>query len=204
MTTEEDGNSLDGTPPEQFVPELERAGAAVIGVNCSVGPAPMLETIERIAARLAHAARRRSPTPASPRDIEGRNIYLSSPEYLASYARRFVQRGVRLVGGCCGTTPEHIRQIRLAVRGLAPSARASRRGRSSRRPPRRRRMAPVPRAEKSRLAARCPRSRQVVLVELEPPQGARCGAAIADCARRFAAHGVDAVSSATGCAAARA
>src|SRR5580765_8067950 len=115
MTTEEDGNTLDGTPPERFVPELNREGVAVIGVNCSVGPAPMLETIER----MGRATDRRlsaQPNAGKPRDIEGRNIYLSSPEYMASYARRFVQRGVRLVGGCCGTTPEHIRQIKTAIK----------------------------------------------------------------------------------------
>src|ERR671914_42107 len=120
MTIEEDGNSLDGTPPEQFAPELERRGADVVGVNCSIGPAPMLETIER----LAQATRARlsaQPNAGKPRDIEGRNIYLSSPEYMASYARRFMSQGVRLVGGCCGTTPEHIRQIKLAVKALAPS-----------------------------------------------------------------------------------
>src|SRR5438128_6038311 len=120
MTTEEDGSTLDGTPPERFAPELERRGATLIGVNCSVGPAPMLETIERMAAvtKLRLAAQ---PNAGKPRDVEGRNIYLCSPEYMASYARRFVQHRVRIVGGCCGTTPEHIRQIKTAVRGLAPA-----------------------------------------------------------------------------------
>ncbi|MGH9345681.1 MAG: homocysteine S-methyltransferase family protein, partial [Vicinamibacterales bacterium] len=121
MTMEDDGNSLDGAPPEQFAPELERRGADLIGVNCSIGPAPMLETVDR----LAQATRARlsaQPNAGKPRDIEGRNIYLSSPEYMASYARRFVARGVRLVGGCCGTTPEHIRQIKVAVKALAPAA----------------------------------------------------------------------------------
>src|SRR5437867_7971212 len=118
MTTEEDGNTLDGTPPERFAPELERRGATLIGVNCSVGPAPMLETIERMAAatRLRLAAQ---PNAGKPRDVEGRNIYLCSPEYMASYARRFILHNVRVVGGCCGTTPEHIRQIKAAVRVAA-------------------------------------------------------------------------------------
>ena len=121
MTTEEDGNTLDGTPPERFAPELERRGATILGVNCAVGPAPMLETIERMEAvtRLRLSAQ---PNAGKPREVEGRNIYLCSPEYMASYARRFVQRNVRVVGGCCGTTPEHIRQIKAAVRGVAPGA----------------------------------------------------------------------------------
>src|SRR5258706_13533991 len=123
MTTEEDGNTLDGTPPERFAPELERRGATMLGVNCAVGPAPMLETIERMAAvtKLKLSAQ---PNAGRPRDVEGRNIYLCSPEYMASYARRFVTHNVRLVGGCCGTTPEHIRQIKSAIRGIAASAAA--------------------------------------------------------------------------------
>jgi homocysteine S-methyltransferase len=100
MTIEDDGNTLDGTPPEQFAPQLEKYGADVIGVNCSIGPAHMLETVERIAS-ITRARLSAQPNAGRPRDIEGRNIYLSSPEYMASYARRFVLQGVRLVGGCC-------------------------------------------------------------------------------------------------------
>src|SRR5919198_550238 len=119
MTTEEDGNTLDGTPPEKFAPELERRGATLIGVNCAVGPAPMLDTIERMAA-VTELKLTAQPNAGKPRDVEGRNIYLCSPEYMASYARRFVQHRVRIVGGCCGTTPEHIRQIKLAVGAMTP------------------------------------------------------------------------------------
>src|SRR5207302_4806582 len=120
MTTEEDGNTLDGTPPERFTPDLEKRGATIIGLNCAVGPAPMLDTIERMA---AVTTRRLSaqPNAGQPRDVEGRNIYLCSPEYMASYARRFIMHNVRVVGGCCGTTPEHIRQIKIAVRAMAPA-----------------------------------------------------------------------------------
>src|SRR6476469_4143402 len=120
MTTEEDGDTLDGTPPERFAPDLEKRGATIIGLNCAVGPAPMLDTIERMA---AVTTRRLSaqPNAGQPRDVEGRNIYLCSPEYMASYARRFILHNVRLVGGCCGTTPEHIKQIKAAVRAGTPT-----------------------------------------------------------------------------------
>jgi len=121
MTTGDDSNSLDGTPPQTFTPELERAGADVIGVNCSVGPAAMLETIETMS-RLTSARLSAQPNAGRPRDVDGRNLYLSSPDYIASYARRFIAAGVRLVGGCCGTTPDHVRQIALAVRTMAPAA----------------------------------------------------------------------------------
>ena len=122
VTTEEDGNTLDGAAPESFVPGLEYLGATIVGVNCSVGPAAMLETIERMA-QVATVKLSAQPNAGRPREIEGRNIYLCSPEYMASYARRFINNGVRLVGGCCGTTPEHIRHIKMAVRALAPADR---------------------------------------------------------------------------------
>jgi methionine synthase / methylenetetrahydrofolate reductase(NADPH) len=171
MTTEEDGSSLDGTPPEQFAPALVARGAHLVGVNCSVGPAPMLETLERIAAAVA-VPLAAQPNAGKPRDIEGRNIYLCSPEYMASYARRFVGQGVRLVGGCCGTTPEHIRQICLAVTAMAPGA-----AHASASPVPRvtvdtpHAQPPVARAQKSRLAAALARGEFVVGIELLPPKG---------------------------------
>jgi homocysteine S-methyltransferase len=170
MTTEEDGNSLDGTPPEVFAPELQRLGADVIGINCSVGPAAMLETIERLA-RVSSARLSAQPNAGRPRDVEGRNIYLCSPEYMASYARRFILSGVKLVGGCCGTTPDHIRQIKMAVRasasgGAHTAASASQPAAvvSAGEPP-------VPRARKSQLAHTLARGGFVVSVELVPPRG---------------------------------
>src|SRR5947207_8167212 len=87
MTTEEDGNTLDGTAPERFTPHLEARGATIIGVNCAVGPAPMLDTIERMAAVTTRKLSAQ-PNAGKPRDVEGRNLYLCSPEYMASYARR--------------------------------------------------------------------------------------------------------------------
>jgi methionine synthase I (cobalamin-dependent)/5,10-methylenetetrahydrofolate reductase len=193
MTTEEDGNSLDGTPPERFAPVLLEKGASVVGVNCSVGPGPMLESIERLAA-VTTARLSAMPNAGKPRDIEGRNIYLCSPEYMASYARRFIASGVRLVGGCCGTTPEHIRQIKAAARQLAPAALAARRQGAgavslSDVPDS---LPPVPRATKSRLAARLEAGRFVVGIELVPPRGLSYASAIAD-AQALAGQALDVV-----------
>lgn len=171
MTTEDDGNSLDGTPPETFAPQLEGFGADVIGVNCSVGPAAMLETVERIAGTV-QARLSAQPNAGRPRDVEGRNIYLCSPEYMASYARRFVLNGVKLVGGCCGTTPEHIRQICRAVRTVSPaSAARARRGPSVESSPEP--VAAVPRPEKTRLANALARGTFVRIVSIVPPKGHR-------------------------------
>src|SRR4051812_4906053 len=190
VTTEEDGNSLDGAPPEAFVPALEHLGAQVVGLNCSVGPAAMLETIERMS-QVAHVPLSAQPNAGRPREIEGRNIYLCSPEYMASYARRFIQTGVRLVGGCCGTTPEHIRHIKVAVRALAPNiVRPKADGVDGRGAP------PVPdvipRAEKSRMAHALARGSFVVSVELVPPRGYRADALIEQ-ARQLKIRGVDLV-----------
>jgi homocysteine S-methyltransferase len=192
MTTEEDGNSLDGTPPEQFAPVLVDRGAHVVGVNCSVGPAPMLESIERLAAATA-ARLSAQPNAGKPRDIEGRNIYLCSPEYMASYARRFIANGVRLVGGCCGTTPDHIRQISAAVRREAPAA-ARAAGRTDTRAisvaaaPHA--VTPVARATKSSLASALVNGRFVHGVEMVPPRGLAC-ADLIDEVRALAARRVD-------------
>ncbi len=194
MTTEEDGNSLDGTPPERFAPVLLERGADVVGVNCSVGPAPMLESVERLAA-VTRARLSAMPNAGKPRDIEGRNIYLCSPEYMASYARRFIDNGVRLVGGCCGTTPEHIRQISVAVRRLAPAAsRAARHadGSAASAAQAAHAQPPVARGDKSRLAAALAAGRFVVGVELAPPRGLAWSEAL-DGAKALAARRVDVV-----------
>lgn len=171
LTTGEDGASLDGMPAEQFTLRLLEFGPDVIGVNCSVGPAPMLDAIERIAAVAPHVLLAALPNAGKPRDVDGRNLYLCSPDYMASYARRFAHAGVRLVGGCCGTTPEHIKQIRLAIRALASTPAAG----SSRGVPVppvvRTTQPPVPRAGKSRLANALARGQAVVGIELEPPAG---------------------------------
>jgi methionine synthase I (cobalamin-dependent)/5,10-methylenetetrahydrofolate reductase len=193
MTTEEDGNTLDGTPPERFAPELEQRGATVIGVNCAVGPAPMLDTIERMAA-VTKRKLSAQPNAGKPRDVEGRNLYLCSPEYMASYARRFILHSVRVVGGCCGTTPEHIRQIKAAVRSLAPavvrSAAAAAPASSGIAPALT--SPPLARGQKSRLAHALTNGTFVTAVELLPPRGYQTEPLI-DRARRLKTRGVDAV-----------
>jgi homocysteine S-methyltransferase len=198
MTTEEDGNTLDGTPPEKFAPELERRGATIIGVNCAVGPAPMLDTIERMAdvTTLKLSAQ---PNAGQPRDVEGRNIYLCSPDYMASYARRFITHNVRIVGGCCGTTPEHIRQIKAAVRALAPAvvrgADAAERLAKAIAPQLRTSsdVPPVAREAKSRFAQLLSRGTFVTAVELLPPRGFQTEQVI-ERAKRLKIGGVDLVS----------
>ena len=190
MAIEDHGSTLDGTPPEKFGPELVRRGAHVVGVNCSVGPAAMLETVERLAAT-TDVPLSAQPNAGKPRHIEGRTIYLSSPEYMASYARRFSSKGVRLVGGCCGTTPEHIRQIKLAVGSVSAAPRAGT-ARVSPVAVGEPTVSPVPREQKSRLAYAMAHGTFVHLVELTPPRGHEFFPTIEE-ARTLKIHGVDAI-----------
>src|SRR5882762_6022941 len=108
VTVDEDSNCLDGSDPEAFAARLTEWKVDVLGINCSVGPVAMLEAIERVRAA-TDLPLATQPNAGMPRSVEGRNIYLCSPEYMASYARKFAAAGVNLIGGCCGTTPEHIR-----------------------------------------------------------------------------------------------
>ena len=117
MATGEDGLSLDGVTPEQFALTLSAHGVTMVGVNCGAGPASTLETVERMA-EVTDVPLSAQPNAGGPQEVEGRRLMLSSPEFLASYARRYVAVGVGLVGGCCGTTPAHIARIKHAVSAL--------------------------------------------------------------------------------------
>ena len=126
MTVDEDGNCLDGATPEIAAERLTKWGADVVGCNCSDGPATVLTVIERmrLATRLPLAA---MPNAGLPRAVEGRNIYMASPEYMASFARKFIHAGASLIGGCCGTTPNHIRAMKSAMRALQAQEDSARR-----------------------------------------------------------------------------
>jgi methionine synthase I (cobalamin-dependent)/5,10-methylenetetrahydrofolate reductase len=167
MTINTDGNTFYGTSPEVCAARLDAWGADVIGLNCSVGPQIMLQAIEAL-----HGATSRrlsaQPNAGLPREIDGRMMYMSSPEYMAKYAKRLIQSGVKFVGGCCGTTPEHIKLIANAVRALSPGRTQIAGFSVAERPPD---VEPVALAEKSRLARRVAGGRFVTSVEIVPPKG---------------------------------
>jgi homocysteine S-methyltransferase len=169
VTIDEDSNCLDGASPETFTAKLNDWGVDVIGCNCSVGPVAMLEAIERIR-RLTDKPLAAQPNAGIPRSIEGRNIYLCSPEYMASYARKFVNAGVTLIGGCCGTTPEHIKTMKAALRmadvkgrtgGFKVVTEAKREST----------VTPPPLAQRSNLGKKMATGEFVTLVEIVPPKG---------------------------------
>ena len=119
MTIQMDGNTTFGTTPESFTTRLTELGVDVIGLNCGVGPTHVLsalETMREVTAKPLSA----QPNAGLPRDVQGRQFYMGSPEYMATFAKRFVQAGARFVGGCCGTTPTHIKLISDSIRSISP------------------------------------------------------------------------------------
>ncbi|MFB6368344.1 MAG: homocysteine S-methyltransferase family protein, partial [Gemmatimonadota bacterium] len=124
MTIQPDGRTSYGVEPEQIAAAMEEAGADAVGLNCSVGPAGMLEAVERMAesTRLPVSA---VPNAGLPQEVEGRKMYMASPEYMATYARRLVESGARMVGGCCGTGPDHVREMARQLEEAHPRPRAA-------------------------------------------------------------------------------
>ena len=182
MTIGQDGLTPFGATPEDVARTLDEWGADVIGLNCSVGPQAILEAIERMAA-VTKRKLSAQPNAGMPRDVSGRTMYMASPEYMASYARHFIQAGAKLIGGCCGTTPEHIKSLVDGIRPLVP--------RNQRRPSVRYQMPhtlgaeeagleqtataagveAIPFARRSRWAGKIARNEFVTSVEIVPPRG---------------------------------
>ena len=181
MTIGQDGLTPFGATPEDVARTLDEWGADVIGLNCSVGPQAILEAIERMAA-VTKRKLSAQPNAGMPRDVSGRTMYMASPEYMASYARHFIQAGAKLIGGCCGTTPDHIKSLVDGIRPLVP--------RNQRRPSVRYQMPhtlgadepgaepasatgveAMPFARRSRWAGKIARHEFVTSVEIVPPRG---------------------------------
>jgi len=199
MTIGADCRTPYGAEPEAVVRALDAWGADVIGINCSVGPQTILECIEKMA---PHARRKLSaqPNAGMPRDVGGRSMYMASPEYMATYARHLVQAGAKIVGGCCGTTPDHIHAIVEGIRPLAPriARTTNRAGTDAAKPDASQAESrvtlpqPVPFAERSKWAAKLAAREFVSSVEIVPPRGVDASRMLAD-VRRLKEAGVDAV-----------
>jgi homocysteine S-methyltransferase len=189
MTIGTDGLTHYGTAPETFAKQLDEWGADVIGVNCSVGPAGVLEAVEKMA-KVTGRPLSAVPNAGLPRDVGDRKIYLASPEYMASYARRMIEAGARIVGGCCGTTPEHIKKIRDYVASVVPRHQPVVVSRDAVAPPAG--VEAVPLAARSRWGEKLARGALVTSVEIVPPRGVDPTPMFAQC-RALRAAGVDAV-----------
>lgn len=170
MTFGDDGSTPLGAKPEHVARKLNELDVDVIGANCSLGPELMLRVIERLrtATSLPLSVQ---PNAGLPEVVEGRVIYLCSPEYMGHYTKRFLRAGASVIGGCCGTTPSHIGAMVGVVRALGPArATVEVDVREEERPA----QEPVPRESKSRLAKSLGR-KFVVSVEMDPPKGADPG-----------------------------
>jgi len=170
VTINDDGAMLDGTSTEDFTALLDQWPVDVIGLNCSVGPKATLETVERIMRQTSKPVSA-MPNAGHPADVEGRKIYLCSPEYMSQYARRFLWAGVKIVGGCCGTTPEHIKLVRSEARSLQPGHRTLPVAMVDETKPPVQKMPLVPVAAKSKLGAKLAAKQFVTFVEILPPRG---------------------------------
>ncbi len=202
MTIGTDGRTPYGATAEDVAQTLDALGADVVGLNCSVGPQIILEAIERMTAVTARKLSAQ-PNAGMPREVGGRSMYMASPEYMASYARHLIQAGARIVGGCCGTTPEHVHAIAEGIRPLVPGGRGMRDTRRTTResstspvvaaPPHPTPgVEPVPLTERSRWGARIAAGEFVTSVEIVPPRGVDASRML-EGVRALKAAGIDAV-----------
>jgi len=197
FTVDDDGNCLDGSSPEAAVERVVAAGADAVGCNCSMGPPIVLSVVERMR-KVTTLPIVAMPNAGLPSNVEGRNIYLSSPEYMGSFARKFVRAGASWVGGCCGTTPAHIRAMRGALRAmeaqdsgeatvatsgvvvvsLAEDVKAA--------------VEPLPLRERSEIGRLIADGEFVTMVEIVPPKGFDCSKELTG-ATLLAGFGVNAI-----------
>jgi methionine synthase / methylenetetrahydrofolate reductase (NADH) len=190
VTIDDCGNLPGGADTETFTRAIDSWPVDAIGVNCSVGPKATLETVERM---IQYTSKPLSAMPNAglPMRIEGRNIYLCSPEYMAQYARRLLWAGVKIIGGCCGTTPEHIKLIRSEARSLQPlQKKLTVTVETPAAKPHA--LEPVPVSRKSSLGAKLAQGKFVAFVEILPPRGVDASREIAG-ARLCAEHGIDCI-----------
>lgn len=186
----DEGETVSGESLQRMLSPLPEGTPAPVawGMNCGTGPTGLLSALEK-AIHLTDQPIVVQPNAGIPKEVDNRSIYLCSPEYLTTYAMRFVALGARAVGGCCGTTPEHIREIGLAVKPLSKA-----------------RVTPViqeaaeeveeqeptPLADRSRFAWRLAHNKWVTSVELVPPRGYDLSSTL-EKSRVLYRHGVDAI-----------
>jgi homocysteine S-methyltransferase len=197
MTVDEEGNCLDGTSAETAAVKLTEWGADALGCNCSAGPATVLSVIERMRP-VTSKPLAAMPNAGIPRAVEGRTIYLTSPEYMASFTRKLVKAGASIVGGCCGTTPSYTRAMKSSLRALeameggaqvmelgrADASKAAIKAASKVDPP--------ALAERSKIGAMVAAGDFITMVEIVPPKGINCTKEI-DGAEMLHRLGVDAI-----------
>jgi homocysteine S-methyltransferase len=172
MTIQSDLKTTFGTAPETFTAALDEEEVDVIGLNCGMGPTHVLHALE-IMRGVTDKPLSAQPNAGLPRDVQGRQFYMGSPEYMAEFSRRFVQTGAKFVGGCCGTTPTHIKLIAESIRSVSPRQGVRQ---FHKQPVTVAELKPegvqvVPATERSRWAGKIARGEFVKSVEVLPPKG---------------------------------
>ncbi|MCL2659262.1 MAG: bifunctional homocysteine S-methyltransferase/methylenetetrahydrofolate reductase [Acidobacteriaceae bacterium] len=191
MTVDEEGNCLDGSSTEHATERLTELGADAIGCNCSAGPATVLSVIERmrLVTTLPLVA---MPNAGIPRAVEGRTIYLTSPEYMAEFTRKLVKAGALFIGGCCGTTPAYTRAMRSALRAMGAMETGARQMEHRVEVEEAHKVEPAPLEQRSKIGAMVAHGEFVRMVEIVPPKGIDCSKEI-DGATQLHRLGVDAI-----------
>ena len=184
-----------GASAEDIAKALDAFGADILGLNCSVGPQIILDAVEKMT-KVTRKKLSAQPNAGMPREVGGRSMYMASPEYMATYAAHLVRAGARVVGGCCGTTPEHIAAIVEGIRPLSPrQPRVIRRERRTGEFPvvtQAKPVEPIAFAERSKFAGKIARGEFVTSVEIVPPRGVDASKMLRDTGALKSA-GVDAV-----------
>lgn len=193
LTINEQFETSFGTPIETAMPKIaEHPAVTAVGFNCSLGPSDMLEALRRLR-KITDKPVSIQPNAGLPRRVEGRTLYMSTPEYMAEYAKRYFENGARIIGGCCGTTPEHILRIAQAVkplaRAMAPSTKAVHVTVTSDAPAG---MPPVALKDKSAFGAKLAAGKPITCIELTPPRGVDADKVI-EAAKLCAIHNIDAI-----------
>jgi len=194
MTVNEYNQTIYGERVDQAIAQVAAEDiVTAVGLNCSVGPSGMLSSLKLIR-DVTDKPISVQPNAGMPRQIDNRTIYMCTPEYMAEYAKRFFENGAGIIGGCCGTTPEHINQI---VRAVRPLDRITRHTSQAPRivvgaPAEIESCPKVPLAEKSHLGAKLAAGRKITTIEITPPRGPDVGKII-DSARLCAELGIDAI-----------
>jgi homocysteine S-methyltransferase len=191
VTVDEEGNCLDGATAETAARRLSAAGAEAVGCNCSAGPATVLSVIERMRP-MTDLPLVAMPNAGIPRAVEGRTIYMTSPEYMASFTRKLVKAGASLVGGCCGTTPSYTRAMRSALRAMDAMETGAQVMESRSETPSAPKVTPPPLAQRSKVGAMIAAGEFISMVEIVPPRGIDCSREIRG-AEQLHKLGVDAI-----------
>ena len=188
MTIGDDGNSLFGTPPERLGAKMKQFGANIVGLNCSVGPKIMLDSIIKMIGAVDVPVSV-MPNAGIPQNVDGRNIYLATAEYFGEYAKRFAQAGVRVIGSCCGTNAKFTREMQKAIQSVRPRKRIKHQPIAV---TEKKTKPEIPTRERSELARKICDKEFITSVEIVPPRGINSSKAL-EKAKALKQAGVDAV-----------